>query len=199
MRQNSGYPAAYWKSLRRFLIRYLLFVAVTLALFCGCAYAAIYKNGDIAVAAGLGGFSLYLLLVLYFSIKSKPKLALYFEAKVPGSWVWSAPLARNCVFLDELCNSLGVTVLSSFGFTDDWSGKTMIWHAPEQGLETVTALIRQLRHDATVLTEGDVVLADLQKLNNRLREAEKQGVRFCFILHEGGMNAMEMERRCGHF
>ena len=198
MRKNSGYPCAYWKSLRRFLVGFGLFAFVIFALASFFAYNAIYSDAPLAIAAGLGGISLFLLFVFVSAIRSKPKLALYFEAKVPGDWLWSAPLARNCVFLDELCDSVGVAALSSFGFGDDWSGKKMIWHAPEKGLQTVSALIHQLRARPE-WEEVGAITTDLEKMNCRLQTAENRGVRFCFILHEDGINAMEVEQRCGKF
>ena len=180
-------------------MRYLLFLAVVFACICYFGYHAIYKNGSTSVAVWLSAFFFYLLLVLYLVIKSKPKLALYFEARVPGNWVWSAALARNCVFLDEICDSLGVAALSSFGFADEQRHKAMVWHAPEEGRQTATALIRQLRHDPAPLAEAALILADLQQMTNRLREAEKCRVEFCFILHEPSMSGQELDLRRGRF
>ena len=75
----------------------------------------------------------------------------------------------------------------------------MTWHAPEAGLEIATALIHYLRANLTALEEASAVLEDLQEMRDRLREAQTNRVRFCFILHEDSMNAMEFEKRRGSF
>ncbi len=201
----SGYPEAHWQGLRRGIARFLPFFFVVGGVFFWLAYNVIYSNAPIAVASPIslaswvGAFFLYLLLMLCIYVTSKPKLVLYFEAKVPGSWVWSAPLSRNCVGLDQICEQLGIEAFTSFGFTDEWSSKPMVWHVPEKGLEIVTALIHYLRANPAALKEASAVLEDLQKMRNRLREAQSNCVRFCFILHEGSMNAMEFEKRRGSF
>lgn len=194
-----GYPPEYLRSRRRFAICFLAFLFVVGAFVCFLVYNAIYSDVPLVLAAGAGGFFLYWLLVFYIIIKSRHKLALYFEAKVPGSWVWSAALARNCVYLDELCEQANVADFSSFGFTDELSGKNMLWHAPAEGLETIQFLMRRLRTNPAVLEETGEILSDLQKMSDRLQEAEVHGVRFCFLLHEGSINAMEVEQRCGQF
>lgn len=198
-RKINGYPPAYWQGLRRGIARFLSFFFAVGGVFLWLAFNVVYSNAPIAVASWVGGFFFYLLLVLCISIVSKPKLALYFEVKVPGDWVWSAPLARNCAGLDVLCEQLAIEKFSSFGFTDEQSGKAMVWHAPEAGLEITLALIHHLRANLTAIEETSAVLEDLQKMRNRLREAETKRVRFCFILHEGSINAMEIEQRRGSF
>ena len=113
--------------------------------------------------------------------------------------VWSEAVARNCVTLDEICIELGVPTLSSFGFTDDWSGKTMVWHDPQKGLETIEILAKRLRENSGLVAQSPEILADLQRMSARLQVARATRVRFCLILHGDGWNGMEIEQRCGYF
>ena len=200
MRKSSGYPVAYWKSLRRFLVRFLLFLAAFFALFCVCAYNVIYADAPIVVAACPGGFFLYFLLVLWIVVRTKPKLVLYFESKVPGvagcgarRWRATAFSSTNYVIRSAwlLCRRSALPTNSA---AKQWSGTHR-----KRGLKTAAALMGLLRDNSVTLPENAAIAADLQKLSERLQAAETERVNFCFILHEGSINAMEIEQRRGHF
>ena len=201
MRQNdiSGYPKQYLRNRQRYLVGCASFLFFVGAVACVLIYAALYLNGPLAFAALLTACFLWLSWAFYAIIKDEVSVALYFEQKVEGKWIQSEVTARNCVYLDELCAELGIAKLSFFGFEDDWSGKNMVWHDPKTGVETVTALIERLRTNPEVLTESQLILADLERMKSRLREAEAKGVRFCLILHGNSFNGMEIDQRCGYF
>ncbi len=199
MGKDSGYPPEYLRGRRRFVVGFLLTLLVVGAVATFLSYNAIYSDAPLELASGTSGIFLFLLWMFYASVKSPTYLAIYFEEEVTGDALWSAVLARNCLYLDERCVQSKVAKFSSFGFTDDWSGKNMIWHAPEMGLQTVTTLLNQLSLNPDILDESASIIADLQKMTERLQAARKDRTRFCFILHGDGINAMEIEQRCGYF
>ena len=195
----SGYPLEHLRDRRRFILGFLLFLSICGSVATFFAYNAVYSNAPLMLASNTTGIFLLLLWIFYASVKSPSYLAIYFEKKVVGDAIWSKALLRNCLYLDELCIQSKVLTLSSFGFTDDWSGKNMIWHPPEKGLQTVTTLLHQLHNAPDIMGESSAIIADLQKMEERLRETQQNQTRFCFIIHGDGWNSMEMEQRCGYF
>jgi hypothetical protein len=141
-----------------------------------------------------------LLLAMGYSFSNWPLVALYFEKKVPGKSVWSPVLARNCGYLDEICAQLGSAGFSSFGFADDFpKGEQVTWHPPSGGLRVVSLLLAHLREHPNLLEESAEVILDLERMEFRLLEAEQADSSFCFILHDSGINGMEVEQRRGFF
>lgn len=91
-------------------------------------------------------------------------------------------VARNLGELDRRAISLGVAPISSFGFDEKQ------WFDANDGLRTVRVL-----EDAE---------PELGAIAVALEKAAEQGIRFCFVLRQGGdefISPMEMERRRGSF
>ena len=199
-RHSIGYPPFYLRAHRRYAV---VFIVVLLAMgtVAGVAsYHAIASDLPLEFAVAPTALLLFAGWFFYHSVlRSKIGLMPYFESKVEGASVWSEAMARNCVYLDQICRHVNVATLSSFGFTDDWSGKTMVWHDAQSGLQTIEALVGWLRCNPAHLLESTETLADLQRIKDRLQTASENSVRFCLILHGNAWNGMEIEQRCGHF
>jgi len=196
---QGGYPPEYlrhWRARWRGAALVILLSAVIAAWF---GYRAIFGNGEIQFAGVAVAALFFLLWAQYASLTSRVRIALYFEAKVPGDAVWSEVLARHCTHLDKLAEATGHMPLSAFGFADDFHGENVVWHDPGQGMDTVSVLIQQLRDDQQRIEEASAALADLEKMRDRLRTACGGGTRFCFIFHLDGINGMEIEQRSGCF
>ena len=194
---KNGYPPEHLNDKRqglKTLAQLLAFVSAITALF---AVGGLYDIGLLALAALSSAVGICLLWSGFVTALAKPLLALYFEEKVPGDWVWSKVLARNCVYLDELATES--SRLSSFGFADDLAGETVVWHTPERGLETIEQLLQLLRANPARLRENSAIIADLEKMQIRLQQACKTGTRFCLILHYDVINSMEIDQRKGSF
>jgi hypothetical protein len=88
-------------------------------------------------------------------------------------------LYREIVTLEALADTLGVTPLSTFGFTDDYYGQEVRWHPASEGVKTAGALRESL--DARLLADRDVT-RDLEALGSVLAIAAGQGVDFALTL-----------------
>ena len=195
-----GYPAPYRKSLRRWWIGCAWALALLGAPVFALAYLSLHGNVPVRVAAVFAAIFLYALLVTIIGTLSEPALVLYFEREVPGDWyTGSEAMARNCVTLDGIAAGAGVSAVSTFGFADDFLGEPITWHAPEQGLLTVSRLREKLGENPGLVREAKTILADLDKMRDRLQEARRRQTRFCLILHENVMSGIEVERRKGYF
>ena len=194
---KSGYPPEHLDDKRQSLktiAQLVAFVGAITALFY---VGGLYDIGLLALAALSGAVGICLLWSGVVTAVAKPLLALYFEAEVPGDWVWSKVLARNCTNLDALATES--SRLSSFGFADDMAGETVVWHYPQRGLETVEQLLQTLRDQPDALKETNAIIADLEKMRARLQQACETDTRFCLILHYDVVNSMEIEQRKGSF
>jgi len=197
--KRSGYPTYYRKRFQHHLFWMIITLLVTSGIAGILAYSAIYMEGNILLASG--AIALFLLFVCWFCYETITpiKMALYFEEPVPGPWVWSEVLARHCVYLDPIVAKTGAYPLSFFGFNDDFRNESLVWHAPEKGLETVSKLLQKLRNEPDLVDETETIIADLEKLEIRLRKACENTTQFCFIFHGDGINGMEIEQRRGYF
>ena len=196
-RNRSGYPAEYLCDARRALRNTAMVIAIAGALAALLIYWAICSDVPLSLAARAGAVWLFVAWVGCCSALDKPLLALYFENEVPGESAWSKVLARNCTHLDALASE--VSTLSSFGFSDDLSGETVVWHYPQRGLETVAQLLQRLRAEPEILPDSAAICADLEKMRARLQQACETDTRFCLILHCNSVNGQEIEMRRGHF
>lgn len=127
-------------------------------------------------------------------------IAPYFEKPVEEIHTYSEghALAARCEALDERAIDLGVKPLSDFGFNDDfYYGEELVWWPAESGLETVSALLTQLRSDSQ--SEEQAVIADLERVKHALTRARDQGNRFCLVITSGFTNMLEHEKRVGKF
>ncbi len=119
-KNKGGYPAEYLRHKRRKLIGFATVISIAGGIAGVFGYRAIYLNGDIQFAGIAGAIFLFLLWVGYDVVVSRVRMALYFEEKVLGGWVWSEVLARNYTYLDEMIANTEVTPLTGFGFADDF-------------------------------------------------------------------------------
>lgn len=196
----SGYPARYREDLRRGRADSARVLVLLGGVALGLACLSLHADGVAVLAAISGAVFLYALFVVVASALSEVAIVLYFEREVPGEWFTdSDALARNCGTLDAIAGAAGVSALSTFGFADDLSGETLTWHAPEQGLLTLSRLSEKIRESPDLVREAKTILADLEKMNARLREARNQGTRFCLVLHGHAVNGQEIEMRKGRF
>ena len=107
-------------------------------------------------------------------------------------------IAKNCQALDELAEQKVLRPLSAFGFNDDFSGEVLTWHAPEEGLATVSGLLSALRASPQMIRESAEIIEELTAVEHALRIACERGVPFCLLLYTAaGTNAMEWEQRKG--
>ena len=196
----SGYPPAHREDFGRWLIGSARVLAVLGAITLGLAYLSLRVDGVAALAAISGALFLFGLITSVCGALSEVAVLLYFEREVPGDWFTdSDALARNCVRLDAIAGAAGVSALSTFVFADDLSGETLAWHAPEQGLLTLARLSEKIRENPDLVREATTILADLAKMEARLREARRQGIRFCLLLHGHVVSGQEIEMRKGRF
>ena len=196
-KQKSGYPIEHLENKRQVLkngARLLALVGALTALFF---FGALYDEGLLGFAALSGACGIFLLWSYFVTAIARVRVALYFEAEVPGDWVWSEFLARNCVYLDELATES--SRLSSFGFADDMAGETVVWHTPERGLETVEQLLQKLRDRPEIMSESAAIIVDLEKMRARLQQACETGTHFCLIFHYDVVSSPEIEQRQGSF
>jgi hypothetical protein len=124
----------------------------------------------------------------------------YFERRlgaIEDAFETGIELCRECRRLDEVSFQSGVPIFSSFGFRDDRDGQKLVWHSPENALQTVEKLIA-----SKLVLNSPLLLNDLKRLEYVLKDAEKQGIRFCLIVR-GGLDKMispvEMDNRKGFF
>jgi hypothetical protein len=107
-------------------------------------------------------------------------------------------IARSCQALDELAMQLSLCPLSSFGFNDDFAGEELTWHAPEEGLATITGLLTALRNGAHCSGNQAAMIEELAAIEHALRIACERGIPFCLLLYTAGCtNSMEWEQRKG--
>ena len=197
MNKRSGYPTEYLQRTRNDARNTIIVVAIAGVIAALLIYWAIYHEVPLLLASRAGAIWLFIAWIGYCSAAAKPLLALYFEDEVPGDWVWSKALARNCTNLDALATES--STLSSFGFADDMAGETVVWHYPQRGLETVEQLLQTLRDQPDALKETNAIIVDLEKMRQRLQQACESDTRFCLIMHYDVVNSMEIEQRKGHF
>lgn len=124
----------------------------------------------------------------------------YFQKKLGEihTFARGQTIAKSCQALDELAVQLGLKPLSAFGFNDDFAGEELTWHAPEQGLATVSGLLSTLRDSPRLIRQQAQVIDELAAIEHALRIACERGVPFCFLLYTAGAtNAIEWEQRQG--
>ena len=122
----------------------------------------------------------------------------YFEQAVGAStFACGGEVARSCRYLDDLAINAREKPISAFGFHDDLSGDTLVWHLPQEGLRTFATLIAEI--ESADLAGDRRLLFELRLIKHALLNAEAQGTRFCLLIRGGYTNQLEHERRQGSF
>jgi hypothetical protein len=153
---------------------------------------------------GLLYFGLAVLLLVTAPLRIRPRIVPCFRRELepyggPSSLAFKRghALHREIDALDALAKSLGVTPLSRFGFSDDYHGQPVVWHAAGEAVRTLAAL----RQGFSASSTADVV-ADLEALASVLEIADARGVEFRLVLrlHRGDLQAASIhEPREGRF
>jgi hypothetical protein len=199
------YTRLRWTRTRYFCIWLALGVGAGLLIW-GTLFRA-WSDGWVVAAVLLSAVFLYfsglVLIWLRTDWERCVRILPYFDASVPAvaDTFWSGfALARHCTALDEIATRLRVTPLSAFGFEDDFSASKARWYEAGDAVRTVEALIERVREQPGVLGEPEAVLADLERIGSRLREAQRTQSRFCFHLRiEEFVSPMEFDRRSGQY
>jgi hypothetical protein len=157
--------------------------------FTSCAIALAGRRADgLAVFAGVwDALFLFILVVDSFSTSSVLRhvsVVPYFQSRVGEIETFGngRHLARAMNGLDDRARSLGVVPLSAFGWNDDLAGESLVWHAPDDGLKTVDALLAEEQ-----LEPG--VRDDLERIAHALRRAADKRIRFCLLLRHGDVTS----------
>lgn len=91
---------------------------------------------------------------------------------------------RNLLYLDKLAHQKGVPGFIAYGFPNPLRGETVTWHIPEQGMETINALIEAVEDQPEAVNDPERVLADLKRMQETFSRARDCNARFSFLLEE---------------
>lgn len=173
-------------------------------------HLAIFSGGSVLAAACAGAVFLVTLILLFLVLLDRRHFVCihpYFEKPVASgerpvasgaAFRGGEALARNLEPLDALADEVGIAPLSAFGFEDDFFGEQLTWHAPEEGLKTVLALLDSLKEQPGRVCDLKGVTNDLKKIASALEDARKRSIRFCFLVRvSSATNSMEWEHRKG--
>lgn len=172
-------------------------------------YYAVFSEGPVLAAACAGAVFVFTLFVLCLNLIAPDRVRIhpYFEKPVSSAqgsvstgaaFLSGATLAEELEPLDALAGNVGVAPLSAFGFEDDFFGEEPKWHAPEEGLKTVLALLDSLNGQPDSVCDVKGVTKDLKKIADALEDARKRAIRFCLLVRAcDATNAMEWEQRKG--
>lgn len=172
-------------------------------------YLAVFSNGPVLAAASAGAVLLFVLLVLCLNLITPDRVRVhpYFEKPVSSAekpvcsgaaFLSGETIAKELESLDALAGKMGVAPLSAFGFEDDFFGEEPKWHAPEEGLKTVSMLLECVKDQPSGVCDVGGVTKDLKKIANALEDARKRKIRFCFLVRAcDATNPMEWEQRNG--
>ncbi len=158
----------------------------------GVLYLILATNAPIPMLAGYGaifGFIGWLGIVnLRKTLSIRVLLFFANRTGAVGTLVFGEALARNAGAVDAQAMLLGRIPLADFGYSEaapDFDHD--IWHALGDVLATLASLISSLREDWLTLgiTDTALVLADLERFEARLRQANVDGVPFRFLLRYG--------------
>lgn len=207
---TTGFPEVYAirvGQIRRSQARFRGFLLLVAAASGVLGWGAIFRDWSIGLATAATVLLVYALIVQVADLFSAPphklaRIVPYFEAKVPGpdTFVNGYALARHCRYLDALALNEDLDPISTFGFADSLRGEDARWHAPDQGLEAVEALLERLRRSPTLVPEPEAVVEDLERLRHKLQEASRLGVRFCLHLRmDWAYSPQEFDIRTGRY
>lgn len=125
----------------------------------------------------------------------------YYSARVPGTDTFDRgrALARNYGRLDELAYAAGVRRLTRFSFSPlPIEPETLNWHQPQDGVNTLTALLKAVIAHPSCVDDAKEVSDDLTRILRALELARSAGVQFAFTLKIGtGYTPMAWERGGG--
>jgi hypothetical protein len=199
-----GYPPRHHDAVRSATAYAVRAIALTVCVFCVLLLGTVFASVPPVLAALAG--AVFLLFGLLggigglYDTRRFVRVIPYFQRKVGGICTFAAgqSLARCLRQLDAVAAELQVTPLSAFGFHDDLRGESLTWHAPDEGLHTVTTLLSELQ----VLAEQEGipagVLRDLRAWKHALERATAQGISFCILLRHGNAtSAQEWDVRQG--
>jgi hypothetical protein len=151
-------------------------------------------------------FGLGLAALMVQPLRLKPRIVPYFSREIEEyggqsslAFARGYGLCREIAALENLAGTLGVKPLSAFGFTDDFYGQEVLWHAASEGVKTVEALRQALCARSPAESEA---ADDLEALASVLRLAASKGVDFCLTLriHKDSLQVVSsMELRHGRF
>ena len=172
---------------------------------CAALFLFVYWAGErgLGTLLGLGlvgllGFGLVMgILGSYRAVRIFP----YYDQRLPGADTYLSGrfLARNCLRLDALAEARGLKSISGFGFNDALCGEPILWHDAGEGLATIAGLIEAVRETPGATDDDDAVLAELEKIRHAFHLAQRQGVRFGFLLEIGNSTSAQVwEIRRGH-
>ncbi|MGV3720040.1 MAG: hypothetical protein ACO1SX_03940 [Actinomycetota bacterium] len=193
--------------------RALLALTVLSALAAGVVSRAIFGGGSASdgafpLLAGALGAALLLFawVVLLGSfvdpLVAQPRIVPYFRAAVPGpdTFFGGEALARHCRALDRIAAQLGVDGISTYGFADEFRGESACWRPAADGLVTFRALRERLLTEPGVLSDPDPVIAELQRMEEKLGEAARLDVQFCLHLRaDTAYSGQEFDSRQGRY
>lgn len=184
-------------------------ISGTLALAtCATAVGAVLWEWPILLATLVG--ALFVMRVVgavcdYFSrndAHARPRLVPYFPEKPegPDTFFSGWAIARNCLRLDHLAERAGARPLSSFGFEDAFYAPTQKWHPTAEGITTCEALLAAVCAAPEGMLDPEVLMGELEKLRDRLVEAERSGLPFCLHLRaDAAYTAHEFDARPGKY
>ena len=183
-------------------LKIIMFIGVAAAYFiyAGIFREDIFKKDSVAVASVAAATLLWALIGCSMGFaRARWNIALYFDREVHGDWVWSRALFLKGEDLERIAQAHSLVPLSHFGFLDEKQVRKMTWHEAEQGLATVSSLLKSMKNDSTTLHEPEKVIEDLTAIQSRLTNARDVGAGFCLVFHEDSINGMEIEQRKGRF
>jgi hypothetical protein len=122
----------------------------------------------------------------------KPRVQLCFPRLSPlcrRSFIWSQKggfsIAAEMSWLDAIATQKGVRPPSEFVVRDgDSTSRFFVWHLPDEGVRTVSAVLTALRADVDSPSSQQLV-NDLQEAESALREAMQVATPFCFVIRSG--------------
>jgi hypothetical protein len=133
---------------------------------------------------------------------AQPRIVPYFPEKSegPDTFFSGWAIARNCLRLDQLAEAAGVRPLSSFGFEDALYDRSQDWHPTADGLATCEALLAAVRASPESMSAPEPLLEELEKLRDRLMEANRANIPFCLHLRtDAAYTAHEFDSRPGKY
>lgn len=191
LNQQLGYPQRHYEAVRsakRCAIRAIAITGLLAVLLVACSIYDVLP--PVFGSIGLVVFGLFGLLGglggLYDTVRYV-RLIPYFKSHVGeiDTYLNGQTLARHCQQLDDLAQHLRVRPISYFGFNDDLRNEPLTWHAPADGLHTVSAILKSLEENKSDEGISNDVLADLKKWRDALGRASEMDIPFCVLLLHG--------------
>jgi hypothetical protein len=182
---------------------WLMIPLAVLGLFeVGFIYALCAGTGGFLQAVGLGLVSWFLFCVIRGHIKAwqRARIFPYYDKRLPSAktYLCGQAILKNCLCLDRLAEENGVKAISSYGFPDALRGEKVIWHNAIDGLKTIEELLKVVSKKPETVDEATKVTSDLEKIRSAFQDAQRDGIKFSFLIEDmGGTSGLVWERRKG--